>query len=75
MAMKRIVICCDGTWNNPEKEPVSNVVKLARALKPEADLSQEVFYDWGVGSEGGFERLTGGAMGKGLDLRVFVVLY
>ena len=68
--MKRIIICCDGTWNNPEKEPVSNVVKVARALVPEADLPQVVFYDWGVGSEGGFEKLSGGAMGAGIDKNI-----
>jgi uncharacterized protein (DUF2235 family) len=35
--MKRIVICADGTWNRPEKDPEdqpTNVLKLARAVKP-----------------------------------------
>jgi len=33
MGNKKIIICCDGTWNNPEQKEVSNVVKVARALR------------------------------------------
>lgn len=53
---KRIVVCADGTWNRPEKNPgkdfTTNVLRLARAIKPiGADrVHQQVFYDWGVGS-------------------------
>ena len=69
--MKRIIICCDGTWNNPEREPVSNVVKVTRALAVGAGgIPQVVFYDWGVGSEGGFEKLSGGIMGFGIDKNI-----
>ena len=47
--MKRIVICADGTWNRPEKDPEdqpTNVLKLARAVKPLASdgIGQQVFY-------------------------------
>jgi uncharacterized protein (DUF2235 family) len=31
---KRIVICCDGTWNRPEQPVPSNVVRTARAVLP-----------------------------------------
>ena len=35
---KRIVVCSDGTWNRPEKNPgedfPTNVLKLARAIEP-----------------------------------------
>jgi len=53
--MKRIVICADGTWNRPEKDPEdqpTNVLKVARAIKPVASdgVAQQVFYDWGLGS-------------------------
>ena len=42
--MKRIIICCDGTWNNPEQKAVSNVVKVSRALVPEVrGVAQVVF--------------------------------
>ena len=53
---KRIVICADGTWNRPEKnlkqDFSTNVLKLARAVKPVGadSVAQQVFYDWGVGS-------------------------
>ena len=54
--MKRIIICADGTWNRPEqnlkKDIASNVLRLARAIKPGgfAGVKQQVFYDWGIGS-------------------------
>ena len=39
--LKRIVICADGTWNRPEKDPQkewpTNVLRMARAIKPVAD--------------------------------------
>lgn len=55
--MKRIVICADGTWNRPEKDlnkdTSTNVVRLARAIKPggHAGVKQQVFYDWSFGSK------------------------
>jgi uncharacterized protein (DUF2235 family) len=53
--MANIVICADGTWSRPEddleKDFATNVLKLARAIKPKSrGLKQHVFYDWGVGS-------------------------
>ncbi len=59
--MKRIVICLDGTWNNPynlkEREDgrfvykPSNPLKTARAVLPVAshDIPQITYYDAGVG--------------------------
>lgn len=63
---KRIVICADGTWNDPEDEHPTNVVRVARAIRPEDDdgVQQVVFYDWGVGSY--HARLRGGVLGLGL---------
>ena len=48
--MANIVICADGTWNRPEedieKDFPTNVLKLARAIKPSASgEKQHVFYD------------------------------
>ena len=69
--MKRIIICCDGTWNNPEQKAVSNVVKVSRALVPEVrGVPQVVFYDWGVGSEGGAEKFSGGISGVGINKNI-----
>lgn len=71
--MKRIVICADGTWNRPEKDLKkdfpTNVLKLARSIKPrDKDVSQQVFYDWGIGSY--HDRVIGGATGRGLHKNI-----
>jgi uncharacterized protein (DUF2235 family) len=72
--MKRIVICADGTWNRPEedleKDFPTNVLKLARAIRPIASdgVAQQVFYDWGIGSY--HDRVVAGATGKGLHKNI-----
>jgi uncharacterized protein (DUF2235 family) len=74
---KRIVICCDGTWNTPDEvdlkgEPIStNVTKLAFAVK-EGDcggIEQRAYYGRGVGT-GRFDHLLGGAFGVGLSDKI-----
>jgi uncharacterized protein (DUF2235 family) len=69
---KRLIVLCDGTWNNPEQKSVTNVVKMARAILPvdRQGLHQVVFYDWGVGSEELDDRLSGGIAGLGLDKNI-----
>jgi uncharacterized protein (DUF2235 family) len=72
--MKRIIICCDGTWNTPDKQedgiPIAtNVVKVAQAVreKDAKDIKQLMYYDPGVGTSGNwFKRLYDGATGAGL---------
>ena len=69
--MKRLVVCCDGTWNRLEAEHQTNVVKTARAVNlDDTDPKQIVFYDEGVGTgEGQISKLDeyiGGATGRGL---------
>jgi len=73
--MKRIVICADGTWNRPEqdieKDFPTNVLKVARAIKPVAGAEkteQVVFYDWGIGSY--YDSKVGGATGRGINKNV-----
>ncbi|MBB6428504.1 DUF2235 domain-containing protein [Algisphaera agarilytica] len=68
--MKRIVICADGTWNSPESRDATNVLQLARAIKPVANngTEQVVFYDWGVGSDR--KKLSGGISGVGIDKNI-----
>lgn len=63
---KRIVICADGTWNDPEDKNPTNVLRMARAVKPisKNDTKQVVFYDWGVGSY--YAKVRGGAVGLGI---------
>lgn len=72
--MKRIVVCADGTWNRPEEDEKTdiptNVLRVARAIQPTAKdgVSQQVFYDWGVGSS--YDKIIGGATGRGLHKNI-----
>jgi len=71
--MKRIVVCCDGTWNRPDqfdrgKLRPTNVTKIALAIAPhdqDGNL-QQVYYRRGVGTDP-WEQLRGGAFGMGLS--------
>ncbi|MCG8519961.1 MAG: DUF2235 domain-containing protein [Pseudomonadales bacterium] len=68
---KRIILCCDGTWNQPDIDP-TNVVKLVRSIRPTGPdgTEQVVFYDEGVGTGSRVDRLLGGAFGKGVAKNV-----
>ena len=73
--MKRIVVCCDGTWNDPSKPKQTNVNKLKDAViargPGDPDTKQRVHYVDGVGAKGSlWDRLRGGAVGFGLDENV-----
>jgi uncharacterized protein (DUF2235 family) len=70
---KRIVVCCDGTWNTADQvcdgSPCStNVAKLAVALADHSadGTEQQVFYVRGVGTSR-WDRIRGGAFGYGLS--------
>ncbi|WP_416670606.1 DUF2235 domain-containing protein [Egbenema bharatensis] len=67
--MKRLVVCCDGTWQDLSKEYPTNVVKMAQAVKTEGTaIPQIVFYGQGIGSGGELlNRVGGGAFGWGID--------
>lgn len=72
--MKRLVVCCDGTWNTPDQKDrgvqrPSNVVKLARWVLPQAGdgTVQMTYYDRGVGTGDFVDRLFGGGFGIGLS--------
>jgi len=77
--MKRLIICCDGTWNNPEQEDngivaPTNVVKLYNAVADE-DLSavkQLKYYHPGLGGEdsGIVDEILGGAFGTGIGRHI-----
>lgn len=80
--MKRLIICCDGTWQSLKvgTNP-TNVFKIAQAIKPlstnlNTEISQIVYYDNGVGS-GSLtgdvqkkDKITGGAFGRGIDHKI-----
>lgn len=70
---KRLVICCDGTWNKPDqKDKTTNVVYTARAVLPvdPEGVPQVVFYDRGVGTGNVLDRFSGGAFGKGISTNI-----
>lgn len=35
--MKRLIVCCDGTWQKLASEYPTNVVKIMQAVKPVGD--------------------------------------
>lgn len=69
--VKKIVVCCDGTWNTPDQQAPTNVVRLAEAVCS-ADAQgrpQQTYYHPGVGTHG-WDRLLGGIFGFGLSHNV-----
>lgn len=73
--MKRIVVCCDGTWSSADrkrngKPAPTNVVRVAQTVAGADSLGieQRVYYGPGVGSEGNWlYRWFAGATGWGLS--------
>ena len=67
--MKRLIVCCDGTWQKLTSEYPTNVAKITQAIKPIDDdgIQQIVFYGEGVGTGDLVDKLGGGAFGWGLD--------
>lgn len=72
--MKRLILCCDGTWNRADQETKgkpcpTNVIKIAyRLCKHASDGTQQlIYYDQGVGTGDWLDRLEGGATGAGLE--------
>ncbi|WP_328748160.1 DUF2235 domain-containing protein [Streptomyces sp. NBC_00285] len=68
---RRLVVCCDGTWNVATQRCRTNVAKVARAVLPvtATGTEQRVRYLDGVGTRPS-ERLRGGAFGWGLSRKV-----
>ena len=74
--MKKILIFCDGTWNSPSIELVTNVVKLRDAVV--GTPGQAHLYIPGVGTGGrvstffgrAVNRIGGGAFGWGLNRNI-----
>jgi hypothetical protein len=69
--MKRLVVCCDGTWNKPDSQTVTNVEKIARTVQSDPAVTggvhQLVYYVSGVGAGSyGADKVLGGAFGFGL---------
>jgi len=75
--MKRIVLCCDGTWNRADqavagKPCPTNVIKIAYRLCKRAPdgTEQIIYYDQGVGTGDMEDKLLGGATGAGLEQNI-----
>ncbi|WP_428331622.1 DUF2235 domain-containing protein [Mucilaginibacter sp.] len=76
--MKRIITCCDGTWNRPGQKDqgvvtMTNVQKLAHLVcsSDPAGTTQLSHYQPGVGTSGNWlQRLAGGVGGAGLDQNI-----
>jgi Uncharacterized alpha/beta hydrolase domain (DUF2235) len=69
---RRLIVCCDGTWNWPESRHETNVVRLVRALMPvdSAGITQIIHYHQGVGTGNFLDRAVGGGAGIGLTASV-----
>jgi uncharacterized protein (DUF2235 family) len=73
---KRLVVCCDGTWNRPDEQrdgvtAPTNVAKIALAVARggEDGVPQRLYYHRGVGTRR-FERYSGGGFGYGLSRNI-----
>jgi uncharacterized protein (DUF2235 family) len=73
---KRLVVCCDGTWDSPDElndgtPTPTNVTKIALALaaKDAGGTEQRVFYRLGVGTRRR-QRVSGGMFGLGVSRAV-----
>jgi uncharacterized protein (DUF2235 family) len=66
--MKRLVVCCDGTWNGLSGKYPTNVLKLSQAIETAdaAGIPQLVYYEEGLGTKW-YDRIVGGAFGWGID--------
>ena len=50
--MKRIIVCCDGTWQSQDNKVATNVLKIAQAVstKDQNEIDQTLYYDRGIGA-------------------------
>ncbi|OLZ59230.1 hypothetical protein AV521_45830 [Streptomyces sp. IMTB 2501] len=71
MVKKRLVVCCDGTWDKADQSCRTNVSKVALAIRPRDSegMEQRVYYHRGVGTHW-WDKWRGGAFGLGLSQNV-----
>src|SRR5215210_5623086 len=75
--VKRLALCCDGTWNTPDQVDRSNapaptnVTKLAQIITSTnaTNMEQRVFYNRGVGTDR-LGHYLGGGFGVGLSQKI-----
>ena len=70
--MRRLIVCCDGTWKAAESKTITNVTYMARAVAPTAlnGTTPVVVHDAGVGTGNLLDKISGGAFGHGLDQNI-----
>ncbi len=71
--MKRLIVGCDGTWQDLSASYPTNVVKMAQIIQPIAadGIPQVVYYQPGLGTEQGErEKILGGLLGWGIDTNI-----
>ncbi|MDX2228240.1 MAG: DUF2235 domain-containing protein [Leptolyngbyaceae cyanobacterium bins.349] len=71
--MKRLIVCCDGTWQDLDGNYPTNVVKIAQAIKTIAHdgVPQILYYSEGIGTRSSrLDKMFGGAFGWGIDRRI-----
>ena len=76
---KKIILCFDGTWNEPEtlkddRVSPTNVLKFVRAISPNDKMNREqvVYYETGVGTGGmgRLDKIIGGGTGLGVSANI-----
>lgn len=70
--MKRLVVCCDGTWQRLASPFPTNVERIAQAIKSEASngVAQLIYYHEGIGTWDKIDKMLGGAFGIGIDQHI-----
>ena len=72
--MKRLVICCDGTWQRLYEGGLTNVALTARAIAArDAQNRPQIVYADNVTSTG-FDLIAGSALGGGVMVDVAVAV-
>lgn len=78
----RLIVCCDGTWQDLGQGYPTNVVKMVQAITPLDDskgnpIRQIIYYDEGIGTKQSNAEVTdtlikiaGGALGIGMDHKI-----
>jgi uncharacterized protein (DUF2235 family) len=71
---RRLVVCCDGTWNRSDVKNITNVEKIARTIQTDpastGGTQQLVEYVAGVGVGYAVDRILGGWLGEGVFANV-----
>ncbi|KAI0756918.1 hypothetical protein C8Q80DRAFT_1131135 [Daedaleopsis nitida] len=76
---KRIILCCDGTWQDGletrQKWKYTNVLRLARSINHvderfDPPIHQVVFYQNGIGTDNIYDKIVGGLTGATLAEKV-----